>query len=88
MWHLKGLLINEGMVVCGLKVICIHHAAATAAAAAAAELLSCARLYNTMDCSPQDSSVYGISQVNTRVGCFFFLQGIFPIMFKNVICAF
>ena len=66
------------MVVCGLKRICIHHAAA-----AAAESLSRARIYNTMDCSPQDSSIYGVSQVNTRVACFFFLQGIFPTQGLN-----
>ena len=49
MWHLKGLVINEGMVVCVLKGICIHHAAA----ATAAQSLSRARLYNTMDCTPE-----------------------------------
>ena len=31
-----------------------------------------------MDCSPPGSSVHGMLQKNTGVGCHFLLQGIFP----------
>ena len=43
--------------------------------------LSCVLLFcEPMDCKPPGSSVCGILQAkNTRVGCHFFLQGIFPI---------
>ena len=36
-----------------------------------------------MDCSPPGSSVHGIFQARTRVGCLFLLQGIFPIQGSN-----
>ena len=37
-----------------------------------------------LDCSPSGSSVHGIfSEKNTRVGCHFLLQGIFPIQGSN-----
>ena len=35
------------------------------------------------DCSPPGSSVHGISQSNTGVGCRFLLQGIFPRQVSN-----
>ena len=39
----------------------------------------CLALCNPVNCSPQASSVHGISPgKNTRVGCCFLLQGIFP----------
>ena len=39
----------------------------------------CLTLYDPMDCSTPGSSVHGILQAkNTRVGCHFLLQGIFP----------
>ena len=37
----------------------------------------CHTLCNPMDCSLPDSSVDGISQARTGVGCHFFPQGIF-----------
>ena len=40
---------------------------------------SCLTLCDPMNCSPPGSSVHGDSPgKNTRVGCHFFLQGIFP----------
>ena len=47
--------------------------------------LSCILLFcEPMDCKPPGSSVCGILQAkNTRVGCHFFLQGIFPIQGSN-----
>ena len=40
---------------------------------------SCSTLCNPMDCSPPGSSVHGISPgKNTREGCHFLCQGIFP----------
>ena len=44
----------------------------------AQSLQSCLTPYDPMDCSPPGSSVYGIFQENTGVGCHFLLQGIFP----------
>ena len=38
---------------------------------------SCQTLCNPMDCSLPGSSVHGISQARTGVGCHFLLQGIF-----------
>ena len=47
-------------------------------------LQSCPTLWNTMDCSPQGSSVHGILQAkNTRVGCQALLQVIFPTQGLN-----
>ena len=41
-------------------------------------------LCDPMDCSPPDSSVHGIFPgKNTRVGCHFLLQGIFPTQGSN-----
>ena len=37
----------------------------------------CPTLCDPMDCSPPDSSVHGIFQANTGVGCHFLLQGMF-----------
>ena len=45
-----------------------------AAAAAAKSLQSCPTLCNPTDGSPQGSSIAGILQVRTRVGCHFLLQ--------------
>ena len=48
-------------------------------------LLSCVWLFcNPMDCSLPGSSVHGISQANTRVGCHSLLQGIFPTQESNL----
>ena len=45
---------------------------------------SCLTLWNPMDCSPPDSSVYGILQArNTGVGCHALLQAIFPTQGSN-----
>ena len=44
----------------------------------------CLTLCNPMDCSPPDSSVYGIFQSRTRVACHFLLQGIFPTQGLNL----
>ena len=45
----------------------------------AQSLQSCPTLCNPMDCSPPGSSVHGNSLgKNTGVGCYAFLQGIFP----------
>ena len=45
---------------------------------------SCPTLWDPMDCSPLSSSVHGIfSSKNTRVGCHFLLQGIFPTQGSN-----
>ena len=44
----------------------------------------CLTLCDPMDYSPPGSSVHGISQARTRVGCHFFLQGIFPIQGSNL----
>ena len=42
-------------------------------------LQSCPTLCDPMDCSPPGSSIHGDSPgKNTRVGCHFLLQGIFP----------
>ena len=41
-------------------------------------------LCSPMDCNPPCSSVHGILQVSTGVGCHFFLQGIFPIQGSNL----
>ena len=38
---------------------------------------------NPMDCSPPGSSVHGILQARTGVGCHFLLQGIFPTQELN-----
>ena len=44
----------------------------------------CPTLCEPMDCKPPGSSVCGILQAkNTRVGCHFFIQGIFPIQGSN-----
>ena len=41
-------------------------------------LQSCLTLCNSMDCSPQGSSVHGVFQArNPGMGCHFLLQGIF-----------
>ena len=45
-----------------------------AAAAATKSLQSCPNLYNPIDGSPPDSSIPGILQAKTRVGCHFLLQ--------------
>ena len=47
--------------------------------------LSCVLLFcEPMDCKPPGSSVCGILQAkNTRVGCHFFLQGMFPVQGLN-----
>ena len=45
----------------------------------------CLTLCNSMDCSPPGSSVHGDSPgKNSRVGCHFPLQGIFPIQESNL----
>ena len=45
---------------------------------------SCLILCNPMDCSPPGSSVHGIfPRKNTRAGCYFLLQGIFPAQRSN-----
>ena len=45
---------------------------------------SCPTHYDPMDCSPPGSSVHGDSPgKNTRVGCHFLLQGIFPTQGSN-----
>ena len=47
----------------------------------------CPTLYHPVNCSPPGSSVHGISPgKNTGVGCWFFLQGIFPAQGSNCIC--
>ena len=38
----------------------------------------CPTLCDTIDCSPPDSSVHGISQARILGDCHFFLQGILP----------
>ena len=40
----------------------------------------CLMLCDPMDCSPPDSSPWNIPGKNTKVGCHFLLQGIFPTM--------
>ena len=46
---------------------------------------SCQTLYHPMDCSPLDSSAYGILQArNTEGGFHFLLQGIFTIQGSNL----
>ena len=48
-------------------------------------LQSCPILCNPMDCSPPGSSVHGDSPgKNTRVGCHFLLQGVFPTQESNL----
>ena len=37
-----------------------------------------------MDCSPPGSSVHGILQARTGMGCHFLLQGIFPTQESNL----
>ena len=45
---------------------------------------SCPTLYDSMDCSPPGSSVYGDSPgKNTGVGCHALFQGIFPTQGLN-----
>ena len=44
---------------------------------------SCSTLCNPMDCSLPGSSVHGIFQASTGVGCHFLLQGIFLIQGLN-----
>ena len=44
---------------------------------------SCPTLCDPMDCSPPGSSVHGILQANTGVGCHALLQGIFPTQGSN-----
>ena len=45
---------------------------------------SCLTLCNAMDCSQPGSSVYGVlHSKNTRVGCYFLLQGFFPTQGSN-----
>ena len=39
---------------------------------------SCPIFCNPIECSPSGSSVHGIFQASTRVGCYFLLKGIFP----------
>ena len=46
-------------------------------------LQSCLTFCDPMDYSPPVSSVHGIFQARTRVGCHFILQGIFPIQGSN-----
>ena len=43
----------------------------------AKSLQSCLTLCDPVDCSPPGSSVHGILQADTGVGCHFLLQGIF-----------
>ena len=45
---------------------------------------SCLMLYDLMDCSLPDTSVHGILQANTGVGCHALLQGIFPTQGSNL----
>ena len=45
---------------------------------------SCSTLCNPMDCSLPGSSVHGIFQASTGVGCHFLLQGIFLIQGSNL----
>ena len=44
---------------------------------------SCPTLCNPMDCSPPGSSIHGIFQVSTGVGCHFLLQEIFLTQGSN-----
>ena len=44
----------------------------------------CLTLSSPMDHNPPCSSVHGILQASTGVGCHFFLQGIFPIQRSNL----
>ena len=48
--------------------VCLH----------AKSLESCLTLCDSMDCSPPGSSVYGILQARTGVGCHALPQGILP----------
>jgi hypothetical protein len=43
----------------------------------------CLTLCDPMDCSQPDSSVHGVFQARKRVGCHFFLQGIFLTQGSN-----
>ena len=47
-------------------------------------LQPCPTLCDPMDCSPPGSSVHGILQARTRVGCCALLQGIFPTQGLNL----
>ena len=48
-------------------------------------LQSCPTLCDSMDCSPPGSSVHGESPDRTTgVGCYAFLQGIFPTQIANL----
>ena len=44
---------------------------------------SCPTLWDLMDCSLPGSSIHGIFQARTGVGCHFLLQGIFPTQGSN-----
>ena len=44
---------------------------------------SCLTVYNPMDCSPPGSCPWNFPGKNTRVGCHFLLQGIFPTQGSN-----
>ena len=44
---------------------------------------SCLAFRDPIDCSPPGSSVHGIIQARTRVGCHALLQGIFPTQASN-----
>ena len=50
----------------------------------AKSLQSCLTLCDPMDCSLPGSSIRGILQARTRVGCHALLQGIFPTQGLNL----